>query len=102
MNIKQSKFDYANFTQAFWENTVIEDTSFVSAFISETKLKGIVLERNKFDSTDFFKTSLKGMDFTSCELQGILLSEDMREIKGAKMNIFQAAEIARMIGIIIE
>lgn len=100
-NIKDSKFDYANFTQAFWENAVIEDTSFVSAFISEAKFKKLVLERNKFDSTDFFKTSLKGIDFTTCELQGILMSEDLREIKGAKLNLFQAAEIARLIGVVI-
>lgn len=102
ISINDSKFDYANFTQASWENTVIEDTSFVSSFISETRVKRLVLERNKFDSTDFFKTSLKGIDFTTCELQGILMSEDLREIKGAKLNIFQAAELAKMIGIVIE
>lgn len=99
--IRESKLDYANFGQAFMENLVVEDCSFVSAFLSELKLKRTVFVRNKFESTDFYKTSLKGMDLSTCELEGPLLSDDFREIKGAKLSPEQAVNVAKMLGIVV-
>lgn len=99
--ISACRMDYANLQQAALEDTRVEDTSFVSAFWSEMKLKRVVLERNRFESTDFFKTSLRGMDVSGCELIKPLLSEDLRELRGAKMSALQAVEVAAMMGIIV-
>lgn len=93
--------DYSNFNHALWEDMRFEDVSFVSAFLSEMKVKKLSLDRCKFESTDFFKTPLKGVDFSLCDLINPLFSDDLREIKGVKMTAFQAADIAKMLGIIV-
>lgn len=93
------KLDYANFGQAVLEDTSMVSCSFISAFLSELKLKRSSFHQNRFESTDFFKTSLKGVDLSDCELEGVLLSENFWEIKGAKLNALQAVEIAKLLGI---
>ncbi len=101
ITIKKSKLDYSNFTHALIEAAMVEETSFISTFLSEVKFKKLQLLDCKFDSTDFFKTPLKGIDFSSSEVTHMLMSDDFREIKGAKFNSLQALELAKMLGIII-
>lgn len=95
------KLDYANFTRALWENLEIRQTTFVSASLSEVKLKKILLEGDRFEKTDFFKTPLKGVDFSRCDVEQLILSDDLREIRGAKLSPEQAVDIARLLGVTV-
>ena len=51
---------------------------------------------------NFFKTPLKGVDFTSCRLQAPTLSLGGPELRGAEVTLFQAAELAGQMGVIIK
>lgn len=93
------RLDYAGFQQALMEDTLLEDCSFVSALLGETKMKKVRFVRDRFESTDFFRTSFRGIDLSTCELAGPILSEDFRELKGARLNAFQALEIVKLMGI---
>ena len=65
-------------------------------------LQQIELSRCSFVQAEFFKTPLKGIDFTDCTLDGIRLSEGKSELKGAIVSSYQAAELARLLGVIIK
>ena len=52
-----------------------------------------------FTGVDFFRTSLKGCDLSSCTLDRIALSETCAELKGAKIDASQAPVVARILGI---
>lgn len=99
--IEDSKLDYANLNRCLMEQVAIRQCTFVSASIAEAKWKKISLQENRFISTDFFKTPLAGVDLSTCEVSQLLLSEDLRELRGAKIDAFQAAEFVRMMGMVI-
>ena len=52
-----------------------------------------------FTSADFFKTPLKGVDFSNCNIDSIMVSDKYTELYGAKINMFQAVEIAKLLGV---
>ena len=58
--------------------------------------------QNDFTAANFFKTSLSGIDLSNCEIASILVSENLSELKGASINITQAADIVKYIGIKIK
>ena len=62
------------------------------------------MQLKKVDLTgcELFRTALKGMDLTDCDLDGITLSEGCGELRGAKISPPQAAVVARILGIQVE
>ena len=75
------------------------ECDFKEAFLSEMKWKKITLSKVNFTSVDFFQTALKGIDFSDCITDNIMVSDTYKELAGVKMNMFQAAEISKMLGI---
>ena len=45
-------------------------------------------------------TSLKGIDFTSCEIEGI--GVNVADVKGARVSTIQAISISSILGLIIK
>lgn len=62
-------------------------------------IKKTVFSEVNFTGADFFKTKLSGIDFSDCEIAGIMVSDSYKELKGLKINAFQASEIAAMLGV---
>ena len=56
----------------------------------------------RFTGTSFFRASLDGVDFSACQLADIVLSDAMGELRGCSMDLFQAAGIARRLGVSIK
>ena len=92
-------FHYANCVKTTWANCEVKDSQFKEAFMSEAKLKTMTLSRVDFTRVDFFKTPLKGIDLSDCIIEGILLSDTYAELRGAKINMLQAANIAQILGV---
>ena len=42
------------------------------------------------------------MDFTTCDIKGLVLSDECSEVRGAVMVLYQAAELAKRLGIVIK
>ena len=72
------------------------------ASFSECILKNLVLEDSRFIQTNFFKTSLNGIDFTSCEFVHPIISNQLTELKGIILNSIQAVELVSLIGVVIK
>ena len=42
---------------------------------------------------------MKGLDLSDCTIEGILVSDQFKELAGVKVNLFQAAELAKLMGV---
>ena len=97
--MEDSAFNYANCVKTTWVNCEISGCDFKEAFMSEAKLKAIRLSNVDLTHVDFYKTPLKGIDLSDCTITGIMLSDTYAELRGAKINVYQAAEVARLFGV---
>lgn len=102
LTISDTTFSYANFNGSKISAAEILDTDMSHANLSECKLEKTKLSKVKFIGTGFFKTSLRGVDFTESDLEAPEISDTCAELRGATITIFQAAEIARLMGINIK
>ena len=48
---------------------------------------------------DVFRTPLAGVDLSTCEVQGITVSSDFRELRGCVMSPAQAVGLAGLLGV---
>jgi uncharacterized protein YjbI with pentapeptide repeats len=71
----------------------------IESSFAESKIKKIKLIKLIFSGTDFFKTSLRGIDLSDCIIDGIKISADLFELKGAKISAEQAIELVRVFDI---
>ena len=62
-------------------------------------MKKIKIKECKFILTNFFNTKLAGIDFSTSNIEGIILSNNFKELKGIKANEIQAIELAKLLGI---
>ena len=60
-------------------------------------LRGCDLARSTF-----FRTSLSGVDLSTCDISGLRISSDLRELRGAVIDPEQAAELIGLLGIKIK
>lgn len=101
-NFKNSKiiesfFKYATFSKSVGEGCRIEGSNFSEALLSDMTLKKNILDKVDLTSADFFRTSLKGVDLSRCEIAGILVSENLTELKGLEIDPSQAMELVRFL-----
>lgn len=97
--IEDCNLQYANFTSSKFINCKIYHSNMNDTFFSECKLKDMQLENSSFMRSEFFKTPLKAIDFTSCIIDGIRVSLFGKELSGAIVNTYQAAELSKLLGI---
>jgi uncharacterized protein YjbI with pentapeptide repeats len=101
VGIIESNLEYANLTGVTMNVVELVNSNFTSASIAECKLKNLICSQTEFINTNFFKTPLKGIDFTNCTITGMIVSNEGTELKGAIVDLYQAAELAKLFGIII-
>lgn len=97
--IEGGTYHYGIFSSTLWENSEIRNTEFRDSFFSEAKFKKIRFDLVDLTRSDFFKTVLKGIDLSTCVIDGIMVSDTFREIKGVRLNAEQAVVIAQMLGV---
>ena len=51
---------------------------------------------------NFVHTMLKDVDLTTCDIDALTLSESCAELRGAVVDLWQAAGLARRLGLIIK
>jgi hypothetical protein len=90
---------------AIFKNVIFQDQGFIvwilltAIFLYQILLKLIGKNQITFTGTDFFKTSLRGIDLSGCMIGGIKISSDFYELKGSKLNSQQAIDIVRVFDI---
>ena len=61
----------------------------------------LCLDGSVLSGSSFRGTGLDGISLIGSDISGISLSEDLRELRGASLDIAQVMDIARMIGITV-
>lgn len=83
------------------KNVVFEDCNLQEASFSTLgKKSSFCFERCDLRAVDFFRTSLNGIDLTSCEIDGIRLEGP--EVRGAIVTALQACDLAKLLGVVIK
>ena len=100
--ISNCNFSYINLDESKMENVKIEGSKLNNGSMSQCKCKNIIWEKAELEHLNCFKTSLKDMDFTSSNISDIILSDDCSELKGVVVDVYQAVELAKRLGIIIK
>ena len=67
----------------------------------ESNLKRFAATDSKFVKNNFFKTMLEKVDFTNNEFVAPMVSTPPIELKGSIINMFQAANIISLWGVIV-
>ena len=88
---------FCNYVSTLWENTVASDCNMEQSFLSEVTFKKPIFHNINFTGADFFKTKLKGIDLSDCMISGLMVSDTYAELAGVKVNIYQAAELAKLL-----
>lgn len=93
---------YGNFTKCRLPGIRIGNSDFSEAVFSETELGGAILDEVKLNRATFVKTSLGGINLTRCAIDNLRFSDHAPELRGAIVNPVQAAELAKLLGVVIE
>ena len=100
--IEQSNFEYSNFNQTKMTEILFDHVNFSESSMAEAKLKGFSSTNSKFVKNNFFKTMLATVDFTNNEFAAPTVSTPPIELKGAVVNIYQAADLISLYGVIVK
>ncbi len=101
VTIQESNFAYVNMDKASINTMKIAASTFENANLTECQLKNLECEQVLFTKTNFFKTALKGIDFTKNTITNVIVSAEGTELRGAVVDLYQAAELAKLFGVII-
>lgn len=119
--IEQSKALGAKFTHAIWRGVKVVDSRFTGAYFDEARMDGVDIistdcaeasfssmkvkrftaHDSRFVANDFFKTPLAGIDFSECVFEAPLVSKPPAELAGVVVNMFQAAQLAGLMGVVV-
>ncbi|MEG2204944.1 MAG: hypothetical protein RRY21_07270, partial [Oscillospiraceae bacterium] len=72
----------------------------IAAFTLGRLARFLTLHAVKLTGASLFQTPLKGLDLTDCVLDGITVAGS--ELRGATVTLFQAADLARLLGLIVK
>lgn len=98
LSVKESNLSYASFAKSKFERAYVSGELHDASF-SECVLKSFMFENADLTRADFFKTPLKGQDLRSCRIDGIVVSDGLSELRGAVVDMYQAAALAMRLGL---
>ena len=102
VSFSNCRLDLANCNAAALRDVAFRDCSMEDAALSGCRVRGLTLDRCALTRVNFFQTPLAGVDLTSCTLIEPVFSASAAELKGAVVDLFQAAQLARRFGIVIK
>ncbi len=102
VEVRDSTFAYASLAKARLADVRVVATDFSQADLAEVRQKRVAFDDVRFIGTSFFRASLNGVDLSGCQLGDIVLSDAMGELRGCSMDVYQAAGIARRLGVTVK
>lgn len=104
--LRQTRFTGWNGRYAQWSSCELEQIDWVDSACRESLFSNCPWKDVRFSGTglqqaQFVKTYLKGIDLTTCDLEGLSVSDRLTELQGAVVTFYQAAELAQLLGIVI-
>ena len=101
-SITGCRLSEAQFGGGKLRETHFSDCDLTGAAFSECVFQKVELTRCDLTRASFVHTLLKGVDLTTCAIDALVLSEGCRELQGAVVDLWQAAGLARRLGVIVK
>lgn len=95
-------FQYAGFGGCRLQQAELEECDLSNASFAEASIKNLILNNVKLAGTSFYNTPLKGTDLSRCNLEGIGVAAECKELEGTTMDILQLTELAALLGITLK
>ena len=102
VSMVEANLSYANLSEASIDRLTLVGCRLVEAAMQLAKLKRVSLDDCDLTRLDVFRTSLRGMDLSTCVFVAPVLSQDYRELRGAIVSPLQAIELAGLLGISVK
>ena len=102
ITFEQSNLQYSYFNKTKMTDVMFAHVDFTESTITEAKLKRFEVNNSKFRKNNFYKTMLATIDFTNSELVAPTVSSPPIELQGAIINMFQAADLIGLWGVIVK
>lgn len=102
ITFKQSKLQYSYFDRTKIYEVQFENIDFTEASMTEAKIKRFATTESRFVKNNFYKTMLTGVDFTNNEFIAPIVSTPPLELKGVIIDLFQAADLIGMWGVVVK
>lgn len=80
----------------------MKNMNFTGAEFSKCRFTNLYVDGVCFRKVSFLKTSLKDIDFSACNIEDIVVSDTMEELKGAKIHLKQAVDFVKSLGIVVK
>ena len=99
---EECSLSFANFSGSRWESASLAGCDMQESYLADCRFKKVEWKDLNLKRASFFHTSLKGMDLRGNDVEGIIVSEEKNELRGAVADIYQAADLAKLMGIVIK
>ena len=97
------KGEFANFAFSRLRTVRFAGCRMRSAAFGDCRFERVEFAQCELAMAEFFGTRLRGVSFADSDIRGIRVREiDSFELKGMKISVLQAAELARLLGVEIE
>ena len=97
---RQGNLQYANLNDGIFQEVSWIDSSLKQVGFCNCHLKKTTFTNCSLAESELLATSLQDIDLRSCDIQGIQLSGP--ELRGAIVDVFQAADLARFLGLVVK
>lgn len=101
VSLTDCNVSFASLVRVRWKNVSATTCDLAKSDMGEMGLSQVAFSDCRLTGANFFRTSLLGIDLTTCQIEGIVVSDSMAELRGVKMDIYQAVTFARKLGILI-
>lgn len=103
--IKNSRMEDSNLQYANFSETKIENSRFVNSNLNETSFQAVTVKKalefdgSQINEIDFLDTKLKGVDLSKAKFETLIITPE--NIKGLKINVWQAGQLMAMLGVVV-
>jgi uncharacterized protein YjbI with pentapeptide repeats len=98
--IEGCRCDYVSFSGSKIRRSSFNSSDFSEGAFSDVKLSDLVLDQDRFLNCEFLHTSLQGVDFSECEIGGLLVNPE--SLRGVIVSPAQAVDLAALLGIVVK
>ena len=100
--LEQGRFSAANWNQSRLREVRFSSSALTGSFFSRCTFTGVEFQQCDLNQVNFFHTPLEHVDLTTCTIDVLVLSEHCDELKGAVVDLYQAAELSRRMGLVVK
>ena len=103
--LRDVTFENCNGQYAFFNYSNCKRVAFLRCQLISSDFKNSVFSKVEFQDSNLIQaqmnfTNLKGIDFTSCDIEGI--GVNITDINGAIVNAMQAVSLSTLLGLIVK